>query len=627
MSKLYTLEGKCLSDALKTLDKKDFSNILETLSEKYHEGFPLITDEKYDYIESIYEALYGKNKKIGAPPKGKKVILPVPMFGMNKTFEPEKLKTFGEKYPDIDFVVTDKLDGVSVYIRRASKGWKIYKRGDSGEGYDISRISPFLNLPDYETIPYNFAFRAELVLPILIFQSYEENLSSARSTVSGLTNPTVTNLDIKKLRDLKIVAYHIYSKTYKQSKELTKLEKLGFSIPKYTIFKKMPLPWELSLIKNRKKIEIDIDGLCIAADIAEEYPMDKNPKHILAFKEVGETAVVTVTDLIWQIGKMGRYTPVIKYDSVLVSQAELEKATGHNAKFIVEKGIGIGAKIVICRSGDVIPKIIDVLVPVKVTLPKNSQWDDNGTFLLTTNKSDEQEVKIIEYFFSHLKAKHIAEATVNKLYDEGHTTIKSFFELTSEDIQEIEGFQEKSADRIVFSIKSCVENVQLYKLMVASCIFPGVGDKRIKPMIEEIKYIPMEKLISAKKIKRIVLEIPGIGDSIADIFSSKLEDFHNFYEEISEYVTLRKEEETKNEETKNEEIKNEETKNVVFTGVRPTEEILKNMNRRGYKEQSGVNSKTNILVVKSMKKITSKMAKAQEMGVEVVSLEDFLKMI
>jgi len=616
---MYKLEGSELTNALKALTKKEFDRFLDYLSDEYYFNAPVITDEKYDFIESIFETRFGKREKIGAKPDKRKIVkLPIPMFGMDKAKEEDKLIAFANKFKNCNFVLTDKLDGVSAFVLRENDAYKIYKRGTATEGSDISYLAPYLSLP--EDVPNGFAVRAELIIRKKTFEEKIDGYVNARALVAGLTNPNVNEIS-KLCRYIHCVCYHIYTNPPKsQSEELKILKDLKFEIPKYKVLDHFPSMLELQEMLNREDAKYDIDGICIAADLAIAYPLDRNPRHIIAYKQQGDTAIVTINKLTWSIGKTGRLIPVIEYDSVLVSKAELKKATAHNAKFILDNGIGVGAKVVITRSNEVIPKIIDVIEKVEVTLPPNSHWDENKTFLITNDHTEHQNEKIIEFFFSTLKAMNVGGASIQKLYDAGFDTIEKVLRITLPDVLEIDGFQKKSAERLIENIELSTKDVELYKLMTASYIFPNIGIKRMQPLLEKIeddfKYDPYSSEISEGDIFDSVIQIPGIGESIASTFAYNLEKFNDFYRSIADLVTLK--------EIKRIKCNSENTQNVVFTGVRPSKELKECMMENGYNEQSSVNSKTNILVVKDTNKVTTKISKALELGIQVVSLEDFM---
>ncbi len=625
---------KEITPILKKLNKNDYERLLDVLSNIYYneEDKIKVSDSLYDYIEEIYNGKFQeKNKKVGAIIRNNKVTkvkLPYPMFSLDKVKDDNALRIYKERYPESTFYIDDKLDGVSACYF-ISKGKRfLYKRGDENEGADITHLLEFLNIPEIKT-DKDFAVRGELVMSLKNFSKYEQDRKNPRNTVSGLTNPSSKSIDKNMIKDIDFVAYQIMSdeKSSKQE-QIETLKKLKFNVCEGTIFESEDLDTENLTIftKQRKKRSLyDIDGLVVTLNKPNiKFPKDSNPKHQVAFKIQGDTAVAIVKDVEWNISKQGLYKPRVNIDPINLSGVTISWVTAHNAKFIVENGIGIGSKIIITRSGEVIPKILDVIEKVQPTLP-DGIWNENNVELMVKEGDNDEEtkdeitIKQITSFFSELGAKFLAETTIRKIYFAGFQTLKDFLNLTVDDIKIIEGFKDKSAERIINSITNSINNVPLYNVMAASCMFPNFGTKRLKVICESIPdVINITKKEDLPAIKNKILTIQGF-KTLADIFVNNLLNFNIWLKNHNEIVINQEKEEKIEIISSDSKLKGQ---TIVFTGVRNAL-LQREIEKYGGRVTSAVSKQTTIVIVKDLDFSSVKVTKAQQNGARVIPIEEF----
>jgi DNA ligase (NAD+) len=295
-------------------------------------------------------------------------------------------------------------------------------------------------------------------------------------------------------------------------------------------------------------------------------------------------------------------------DGVTVSNV-----TGNNARFVKDMGIGVGAKVVVKRSGMVIPKIIDVVETVEFVEPKiegvEIGWNDAGIELITLSETEDQQIKKIVAFFEILEADNVGEGVVLQLWDAGFKTIKSILTANVSDFEKIEGFGKRKAKIVHDSIKKSTTNVQMSKVQHASGIFSGLGSKKLA-LLEHF---------SEKPTIDQVMEIEGFAEISAKTYVENFDSFVEFIKNLP--ITIEEKKEVVLAGT------DLEGKMFVFTGVRrkDLEEVIES---RGGKIGSSVSKNTTYLVMKSKGSGSSKETKAISLGVGILTveeLEDLLK--
>lgn len=647
---------KTILESVNELTGIESSMLLEQLSIAYYHMDAVADDSLYDCIEAIHESKYGKNKKIGAPvpdkisrvdravvSEGAKVKLPYYMGGLDKLKDTKQLDLWLNRSDckNVEnFIVSDKLDGVSACMVYKNGTVKLYKRGDETEGTDISYLLPYIVHPK---VNIDIAVRGELVIPINVFdKKYSGDFKNPRNLVAGLTNPYTKELEPSKLQDIHFVPYQIwYDKEPDSiSCQLNKLFALGFECLSYVLLKRSDITEEnmineIKFKKSRSKYEMD--GVAIAADIPIMHSTSGNPSHIAAFKIMGETAITEVIDVEWNVSKHGLFKPIVLVKTVRLSGVDISKASGFNARFIVDKGIGPGATVLITRSGDVIPDIIDSIKKVEPSLPDEPfEWNKTLKEITIVAGSDNENMKIkkIVAFFKELGAKFLAEKTIAKLYENGYDTLSKLFKATPEDIMTIEGFKVKSAERIVDSIANSIKNVPLHKLMAASSIFPNMGAKRLKLIVDGRPDVLEVTELEIGDLQEYVEGIRGF-NKLAETFVDNILEFKEWLKKHPEIKVEHKMDVTSDSEDElvitvsklkppSKTADNLYGANIVCTGWRPSTHLEAQFTKRKVTVSSGVSKNTKCVVAKSLDKLTGKIKDAQERGVEVLTKKEFI---
>ena len=614
---------------LYTLTENDIEEMVQEADEYYYaKNKPLMTDEEYDILREWSQEAFPENEVITKGHEGvtitaskKKVKLPYFLGSMDK-IKPDTnvLNNWIKKYPG-DYVLSAKLDGMSCLICYEKGDIKIYTRGKGNEGFDISHLAPYITIP---TLKDNVAVRGELIISKDNFKKYKE-YSNERSFAAGMVNGK--NLDTSKLTDLDFVAYEVIQPDLPPSQQYTFLKSKKFiTVINKTVKKIDQDILSDYLMKWRESYKYIIDGVICIQNKKYKRKTKGNPDHAFAFKKVmgDQIGESIVTDVIWSKTKYGYVKPKIQIRPVKIGGVKITFATAHNAKFIVENSIGIGSVIQIIRSGDVIPKVLKVVKPAKEPkMPPQEmgvKWNKSGVDLILEDIENDKTVrdKTILAFFQTINVDGLKKGNMKKIIDSGYDSIHKILNMSVDDFMTIPGFKEKLSEKICDSIQDRIDNVSLPLLMDASNMFGrGMGENRIKLILDEYPDILRMKASSPKK-QEMVVDIDGFAEITAKKFVKNIPTFKRFIRENGLEYKLEYTKEQKNYDTSHPLYE----KNILITGFRD-EDFKMNIRNFGGKIASGISSNVDILVVKSMDSTTSKMKKAQELGINIMTKDEF----
>ena len=608
---------------LKTLSDDKIAEILRKASYEYYKGTPIMSDDIFDIVKDYFKKKNPKHpvlNEIGAPTYGDKVDLPFWMGSLDKIRDNESsLSKWKAKYPG-KCVVSEKLDGNSALLVVKDGRYKLYSRGDGNKGQDISHLLPLIQgIP--KSLPDSIAVRGELIIKKIDWLSKGKG-ANARNAVAGVMHSKKPDPILSSIT--RFVAYEQLYPRIKMSDSLNALEEYKFKVVKSRIFNTSDLTMDsLSeyLVKRREKSLYDIDGIVIYHDGEHLAVKGKNPDYAFAFKSLltHEEAEVVIKEVQWNVSKDGYIKPILIFDPVTIGGVSIQKATGFNAVFIEKNVIGPGSRITIIRSGDVIPhvhKILSKSASEKPSFPKEYVWNDTHVDILIKDKALDSNVMVkrLVYFTKVLEMKGVGPGIVERLHSNGINTFKKFINVTVDDLLKMEGFQKKSAEKVVNEIQESVKKADCLTFMTASNLFGrSIAEKKLKLILEVFPEIPN----GYKPTESELSKVSGIGEITAKQFLEGLPLFFEFMKEL-------------NKECKKVEVvekvvgKSLEGLVVVFTGVRDKElEAL--IEAKGGKVGSSVSSKTKILVAKDPSDDSSKIKSAKELGIPVVTIDTFKK--
>ncbi len=610
----------------------------------YNTSKSVISDAIYDVLIDFLKLKAPKSKvlkNIGAKVKTKnKVKLDYWLGSMDKIKPPSnQLGIWSKKYKP-GYNLSDKLDGVSALLTYGHNGTiNMFTRGTATEGTDITSLIKYLNLPDWDVVNTYckqnkikgdtnlIAFRGELIIKEATFaKNWSKTLKNTRNSVAGLVNSKTINPELA--RDTDLVLYEVVDPFYPIEKQLKIIGDIGFKVVNSkTINQELTYEMLSKYLKDRRaKAPYLIDGIIVTSCGKHERNIDGNPEYAFAFKDVLEDQIAktTVESIEWNVSKDGFLNPTLILKPVNIGGVEIKRATGNNAKNIVDNILGPGAEVEVIRSGDVIPKIQKVIKPAKIgkpDLPK-CKWHWNEThvdiILDDLDTSSNVLVKNIYYFFSTLDTKGLGEKNVEKLVDAGLNTIVKILAADATKFLKVEGFAEKTAGNLVASIKKAMNNVPLAKFMAASNkIGPGLGEERMKQVLAVYPNLitDYKKWTKTEFINKLK-EINGWEEKTSSLLVGNFDEFIKFYDSVKKYVTF-KAGPVSSTTTKGP----FSGKTVVLTGFRD-KALQEKIENQGGKISSSVSKNTNYVIVKDQTVIdepTDKVSKAIELGITILT--------
>ena len=615
---------------LKTLSTDQIAKFVSEASFEYYKGTPIVSDDIFDIMKNILKERDPENPvldEIGAPAPGEKVKLPYWMGSLDKIREDEKALNNWKTKHSGEVVISDKLDGNSAMLVYHKNIIKMYSRGDGLVGQDVSHIIPYIKgIPKKVAFVY-LAVRGELIIPKDKWDpKYGAN---ARNAVAGVMHSKHPNEELAKI--IQFVAYEQLHPRDTISNGLKVLEENKFIVVYNEERKVKDLTMDsLStiLLERREESEYEIDGIVIFHNAEHNQVVGKNPSYAFAFKSLltHTEAEVVVKQVEWNASKDGYLKPLLYFDPVVLAGATIQKATAFNAQYIETNTIGPGSRIIIIRSGDVIPHIVRILsksASGKPSFPDlKYKWNDTHVDIMLEDKEMAEDVivKRMTHFAGVLEMKGVGAGIIERLYNNGIDTIKKLINVTEEQLVKMEGFQKKSAQKVVNEIRSAIQKADCLTFMIASNLFGrSIGEKKLKLIVGAFPDI-MKGVVPTEKE---LLKIEGIASVTANQFIDGLPKFFDFMKDIGipcDKATL--------EEPKVEVPipagKSLKDLVVVFTGARD-KELEKLIESRGGKIGSSVSSKTTVVVAKDPSDLTGKVKTAKDLGIAVVNFETFKK--
>ena len=596
-------------------------------NDAYRLGKPIISDTNYDQLVEELSLLSPDDElltKVGVEiaDETRKGRLPIEMASMNKiksmsdVDDWSRLKGISKKEM---VIITPKYDGLSLCVNEmTSEAWT---RGNgefgqkSNEHYSL--IQNHLNL---EEDSFRFTY-GEVMIPKQVFiNKYSTDFANPRNLVAGLLNSKTVNEFLKDCQYIKYgaVCNKIFDTKQEVLNELNKGQKIKVQ---YYICELGDLSEGLLIeLFHKFSTEFEIDGLIIELnDLSLQNKLGRetssnNPVWARAFKHPSfeQSAETDVIGISWNISKQGLLKPILHITPVKLDGVTVSNVTGNNARFVKDLGLGVGAKVVVKRSGMVIPIIADVITPVEFVQPTiegvEIDWNEAGIELITLTETDDQKLKKIVAFFEILEADNVSEGVITQLWDAGYKSIKDILTLKTSDLEKIDRFGKRKADIVFNSIQKSVSGVQLSKLQHATGIFKGLGSKKL---------VLLEDFTTKPTVDQ-VMSIEGFAEVSAKSYIESYDIFFDFIKDLP--VTIVEKVEAVKVGT------DLEGKSFVFTGVRRID-LESDIESRGGKIGSGVSKTTTHLVMKAIGSGSSKEKKAIELGVEVITIEQLEKLL
>lgn len=603
----------------------------------YYNSAPIMSDAAFDKLEDAirkFDPDWKELSKTGVKVSNKKteVDLLHPMPSLAKAY-PEQIDKWLAKHNEPLYAM-DKLDGSSLQVvYKNGVLSQIITRGDGERGGDISHLKASLNLPASISKPFNngtVIFRCEAIMKKATFQKKwsreakgKNGFDNPRNAVNGLLNRRDAH---EALADVDVVVLGVIGQPMNIA--LRDASSVGLKTVKYTI----PCDPDSDSLSDllglrRSKSLYEIDGLVlIGSDRKFQYKNSDRPKWTIAFKlnpSIEDAATAKVKRVIWQTSHAGRLTPKVEIEPIKLNGVVIKHATVHNAKWMEDRMIGPGAEIKIVRSGDVIPKIVDVVKKAKKLQLPEVDYVRQGVHFIAADISNEQRAREMVRFFKTLGIEFTALKTCHKMV-EAFGTVEYVFRIllkkpvTFDSLCEKHGVFSGSVMRgkFVKEVHKALSKLTLIDLMVASNQFDsGVGHRRLT---EVHKHIPLSKLMFMSEVAIIkkLTTVKGFGAATAKLIAVGSNNFRSWYD--GDLFVI------KSDVPKKKVVVNESgklaTMNVSWTGYR-------NSDQESIVQAEGGNvvpfgSKTDVLLYKDGGKKSSKIEKA---GSKAMTWEQFTK--
>ena len=622
---------------IETANLKQLLEIANKALTDYHNNEPIMSDDEYDLLIDRIKVLSPNNpffKKVGASVQKvlhkEKAILPYKMGSMDK-IRPEHtsaLENFKKKYPN-NWIVSDKLDGISALLIIDKTGNKLYTRGDGSVGTDITNLLSVINIKIPRTDD-KYVIRGELIMSKNNFLKYEDIMANARNMVAGIVN--AKTIDVNRAKDIDFIAYEMLEPWSSYTNQFKKLEQLKINTVVHSVESNIDMDILSELLKKRKLESLyECDGIIVSYNnVISRVETASNPDYAFAFKNLADldTAIVEVISVSWNISKDGLIKPKLVLKPTKLSGVVIKNVTAFNAKFIVDNKIGPKTLIKIVRSGDVIPYIMEVVKSTVAQMPEiEYKWNDSGVDIIVSDSdTDEQKIKELTYFCSKLEIKNLSDANITKFIESGIDSIDKILSVKKEDLAKVDNFKSKMVDKIYSNIQEAINNITLLKLMTASNVFGhGIGDKKLSKILNvhpDIIYKYIE--IDENKLIDELNQIDGLDTITSSQFVKNMGSFLELVNKIPQDIQNKILLEVVNDL----EIDNESKLNglnIVFSGFRNKswEEVIKN---GGGKIATSVSKNVDILVTtQDYSMSNNKIKKAIELGIKIINKENFEK--
>ena len=627
------------SGYLETLNQKELETMVATSNEVYRNAASdedtLLTDPQFDLLVEILQKRFPKSEEpdcLGAPVERCKVKLPYGMYSMDKvkpntgsvTKWEGKMAALAKKRGDsvkASYVITAKLDGVSGLYANEGKP-TLYTRGNGVEGQDVSNMIPHLGLP---AVP-GIVVRGEFIFKKDIFEKkYAGKYANARNLVSGVVN-SKKSADASKYKDLDFVAYEVIKPIMIPSEQVDFLKGHGFTtVAAVGPVSKISNEMLSDLLTDwRKSYAYEIDGV-IVTDNNTHPRKAQNPEYSFAFKMVlsDQLAETVVRQVVWTPSEYGYLKPKLEVNPVTIGGSTIKYVTANNAKFVVDKKIGVGTVIMLERAGDVIPKVAKVLQPSQEPqMPSIPYiWNETHVDIMLEKPSENQSVQLrnLAGFFSTIGVDGLGPGSSKKLFEAGFNTISKVVHATEIEIKTVIG--SANGTKIYMSLHKVLPEVPMSKLMAASGIFGrGMGSKRIQyalTMYPGLLSMPDGEVVAA------VNKAEGFAAKSSQQFASHLPKFKEFLAELG----ISKKSVPALVTSAAPKVAGPLTGiNVVFSGGRHPE-VERSIVAGGGEIGSAVSKNTSFLVLKDVDSVSGKAKKARGLGIPIVTVDELVSQL
>ena len=569
-----------------------------------------------------------------------------PLYSLQDAFSREELEAFDQRvrkeFPSISYVCELKIDGLSISLTYEN-GVLVTgaTRGDGSVGEDITEnLKRVKDIPLVLPEPVNITARGECYMPRASFdrvnqirqENGEPEFANPRNAAAGTLRQLDTKIVAK--RNLATFLYQEVSPTDQSSQEgvLEKLARLGFVVNRERVLAEdMEQIWDFiqKVAQLREDLPYDIDGIVIKVnDLAVQEELGftvKAPKWAVAYKFPAEEKEAKILSVDWTVGRTGVVTPTANLTPVQLAGTTVSRATLHNVDYIAEKDIHQDDTVIVYKAGDIIPAVLRVVKDKRVSdqalaIPTHCpscqsellHFEDEVALRCINPLCPAQIKEGLNHFASRdaMNITGLGPAVVEKLFAAQLVEdVAGIYRLTVEDLLTLEGFKEKSAEKLYEAIQASKENS-------AEKLLFGLGIRHVGSKVSQIllqEFHDLDQLATADPER--IASIDSLGMVVAESLKSY------FAQEGSKRLLQELKEAGVNMAYLGEKVAADAALSgmtVVLTGKleRLTRSEAKaKLESLGAKVTGSVSKKTDLVVAGS--DAGSKLTKAQELGIQV----------
>ena len=616
---------------------------------------PTVSDKQYDELYNELLALEKENgtvfpdsptRRIGGEPikEFKPHTHLKKLYSLDKCNSFDELREWDAKIkkiaPDAVYTLEYKLDGLTLSLTYENGYFKgAATRGNGETGEDVTaQVSTIKSIP--LSVPYKATFEAqgEGIMRLSALKKYNETasepLKNARNGVAG----AIRNLDprVTASRNLDIIFYNV---NYIEGKDISSqresiafLKDNGFKTE--MLFVSQDIEEIIGRINSvdRKALDFLIDGMVIKVDdirLKEKLGYtDKFPRWAMAYKFEAEETTTVLKDVVWNVGRTGKLTPLASLEPVELCGATVSRATLNNYGDIVRKKVKKGSRVFVRRSNDVIPEILGVAEDnggTEIQKPEvcpacGAKLVEEGALLFCPNESGcpPQITGRIEHFVSKdcMDIRGISEKSVAQLYEKLDVrSVTDLYYLKADDVARLDGYKDKKIENFISSVEKS-KSVPLDRFINALGI-ENVGKKTARDLA--LRFKSMNALMDAER--ETLLEIEDIGEVVADSITSYFGKHRALIEKFREIgIDPKIEQQTANGAFSG--------KKFVLTGTLPTYtrgEATKLIENAGGEVASSVSKDTDYVLAGD--NAGSKLEKARQKGIKIISEKEFISLL
>ena len=615
-------------------------------------------DQLYDELQGLEQEL---NTTLASSPTinvGYEVLSELPkerherpMLSLDKTKDVERLKEF---LGDQKAMISWKLDGLTIVLTyRNGELEKAVTRGNGEVGEVITN-----NAKVFKNIPLRIPYTGELVLrgeAVIGYKDFAkindeiEDVDARYKNPRNLCSGSVRQLNnkITAQRNVRFYAFTLVRADgvdFENSRlyQMDWLRDQGFDVVEYHPVTRDTIEDEVKWFADHiEKNDIPSDGLVLVYDdIAYGESLGttaKFPRDSFAFKWADEIRETTLLEIEWSPSRTGLINPVAVFEPVELEGTTVSRASVHNISIMEELELGVGDRIQVYKANMIIPQIAENLTrsgvrdipkvcPVCGGETRINMENETKTLVCTNPRCQAKHIKSFALFVSRdaMNIEGLSEATLEKFIMNGF--IKDFTDIFhldryADEIKAMDGFGEKS----YLNLQTGIQNARVTTLprLVYSLGIPNIGIANAKMICRALGNDP-EKVMNATADE--LAQISGVGDVIAGTYVQYFadEEHREIFQKLLAEVEIPKEEEPEGGQ-------NLAGVNFVITGsvhhFANRGEVKEEIEKRGGKVTGSVTSKTNYLINNDVNSTSSKNRKARELGIPIISEEEFLKML